>query len=218
MSTYRRGLAASSPALLVVPRVDEELDPLGDVHVAAIRAGQSEQVHDVGTISAIFGPSLQVSQGGETAGDPNPPLVYGDAAANALYHAHGCLGGGAHCFGVWRVDGLATEDKEKPWNWAVGYANAILAIQLAVFAFLFTRTCPARLAMQFAFYLYVLLDPGWVGPGGSYSEDCPRYSACRLPRFSSQIRDAYYHDVRLRLDIALPSSGAGRCPGIRQHH
>jgi hypothetical protein len=59
VSAYRSGLAAPAPALLAVPRVDEELGPLGNVYVAAIRAGQSEQVRHVGTMGSFFGPGQQ---------------------------------------------------------------------------------------------------------------------------------------------------------------
>jgi hypothetical protein len=133
MSTYRSALAAPAPALLAVPRVDEELGSLGDVYVAAIRAGQSEQVRHVSTISIFFGPSQQAGQGGEAAAPPNQPLDYGDAARDALYRVHGGPGGRARCFGEWRIGGLSIEEKEKLWNCAVTYANVILTVQLAAF-------------------------------------------------------------------------------------
>jgi hypothetical protein len=49
-------MAAPAPALVAVPSVDDDLGPLGDVDVAAIRAGQSEQVRHVDTMSGFSCP------------------------------------------------------------------------------------------------------------------------------------------------------------------
>jgi len=136
MSRYRSGLAAPAPAVLAVPRVDEELGPLGDVYVAAIRAGKSEQVRDVGGLSAFFGPSPGAPPVAEADGRPVTPQGYGDAARDALYRAQGGAGGHARCCGMWHVGGLSIEDKEKLWNWALVYTALAMTIEFAAFGFL----------------------------------------------------------------------------------
>jgi hypothetical protein len=84
----------------------------------------------------LFGPSQQAPQIEEAAGEPNAPLDYGDAARDAQYRAHGGVSGRGRYGGVWQVGGLAIEDKEKLWNWAVAYTAVTLTIQFATFAFL----------------------------------------------------------------------------------
>jgi hypothetical protein len=121
-------------ALIPAPAVDgaDNIGPLGKAYIQAIRAGKADEISGLGAMGTFLGPNQLLAHA--------PPTTTGFVAAvqDGLYQAQG--GGNDDDVrkgsGFWNTGGLALDDQEKLWNWAVALMAVCQTIHYGVFAYL----------------------------------------------------------------------------------